>query len=92
MSAKIYELSEKLDTRNSKQVQDELNKLVDGDTDSLVMDFSKNTYISSAGIRVVLTMQKMLSKKGGELILKNVPGPVKEIFDVTGYSRFLNIQ
>ncbi len=40
---------------------------------------------------ILLGLQKKLNKAGGELRLVNVPDTVKEIFDVTGYSRFLNI-
>ena len=87
-----YFLSPRVDATNAKAVQADLEALVaDGVTD-LTLDFAENKYVSSAGLRAVLSTQKKLTKAGGSMRLINVPDSVKEIFDVTGYSRFLNIE
>ncbi len=59
-------------------------------TKKLVIDFSGVDYISSAGIRVLLSTQKKM-KEGRQMIIKN-PGPFcKQVFEVTGADIFLNI-
>ncbi len=57
---------------------------------SLVLDFEKLEYISSAGLRVLLAAQKNMSKQG-EMKLINVNDTIMEIFEVTGFSDILTI-
>ena len=57
--------------------------------DSVVADLADLTYISSAGLRVLLIIKKSLP--GNELILLNVNEPVKEILDTTGFSDLFTI-
>ena len=55
------------------------------------MDFANVQYISSAGLRVLLSAHKVMSKKGG-MKLRNVREDIMEIFDVTGFSDILDIE
>jgi anti-sigma B factor antagonist len=59
--------------------------------DSLVMDLEKLDYISSAGLRVLLSAQKTMSRRGG-MKLRNVNATILEIFDVTGFADILTIE
>ena len=61
-------LEGRLDTTTAPQLETELKAALDG-ADSLILDFEKLEYISSAGLRVLLSAQKMMSKKGGMKIL-----------------------
>ncbi len=90
-NAIVYEMPDKLTQANSKNHEENIKSVMDKDKD-LILDFKDNEYISSAGIRVILLMHRTCEKNGHELILKNVSGALTEIFDVTGYSRFLNIK
>lgn len=83
-------LEGRLDTTTSPKLEEELRGSVDGIT-SLVIDFEKLEYISSAGLRVLLSMQKIMNKQG-QMLLKNVSETVMEVFEVTGFSEFLNIE
>lgn len=83
-------LEGRLDTTTSPKLGEELRGSVDGIT-SLVIDFEKLEYISSAGLRVLLSMQKIMNKQG-QMLLKNVSETVMEVFEVTGFSEFLNIE
>ena len=56
----------------------------------LTLDFSKLDYISSAGLRVLLSAQKLMAKKGG-MTLRHVSEAIMEIFEVTGFVDILNI-
>ena len=62
-----------------------------GSVDSLTLDFSKLEYISSAGLRVLLSAHKVMSAKGG-MKVTNVNEIVQEVFEVTGFADILNIE
>ena len=62
-----------------------------GNAESLVLDFSKLEYISSAGLRVLLSAHKAMSAKGG-MKVKNVNEIVREVFEVTGFADILTIE
>ncbi|WP_028510095.1 STAS domain-containing protein [Ruminococcus sp. NK3A76] len=80
----------RVDTTTSAELGDMLNTAVD-ETDEITLDMEKLVYISSAGLRVLLTAHKAMSKKGGFLLLKNVNPDIYEIFEITGFANILNI-
>ena len=80
----------RLDTTTSPKMEEELQNSIDGITD-LVLDFGKLEYISSAGLRVLLAMQKIMNRQG-KMTLKNVGDVVMEVFEVTGFVDILNIE
>ena len=72
----------------------ELEKIIKENTDeieTLILDFASLAYLSSAGLRVILTAQKMMNKQG-EMIVKNVNETVNEIFEITGFCDVLTIE
>lgn len=86
----IVALDGRLDTMTSPELEKELKESMDG-AESLVLDFGKLDYISSAGLRVLLSAHKQMKNKGG-LTVKNVNEVVQEIFDVTGFADILTIE
>ena len=62
-----------------------------GDARHVVIDIAKVPYMSSAGLRILLTAHKTMLGKGGELQIANVQSAVREVFDITGFSDILNI-
>ena len=82
-------LEGRLDTMTSPELEAELNQSLAG-ADSLTLDFSKLEYISSAGLRVLLSAHKAMSAKGG-MKVTNVNEIVQEVFEVTGFADILNI-
>ena len=86
----VYALEGRLDTVTSPELEEDLKVSVEG-IDDLVLDLSKLDYISSAGLRVFLSVFKIMSKQG-EMKLINVNSTVKEILDVTGFSDILKIE
>ena len=58
---------------------------------ALTLNFEKLDYISSAGLRVLLSAHKTMSKKGGMRIV-NVNEIVNEVFEVTGFADILTIE
>ena len=89
-SAYTVAVAGRLDTMTAPQLEAELNGVL-GSADSLTLDFSKLDYISSAGLRVLLSAQKTMSRQG-EMKLINVNETIMEIFEVTGFSDILAIE
>ncbi len=89
-SALEIALEGRLDTVTAPELEAELNKSM-GSAETLVFDFTKLNYISSAGLRVLLSAQKVMSKKGG-MKVTHVNEVVQEVFDVTGFSDILTIE
>jgi len=87
----IVSLVGRLDTSTAPQLETELSGVY-ADAPALAFDFSQLDYISSAGLRVILSIQKSMSAKGGTLTLKKVCDDVMEVFDMTGFSSFLTIE
>lgn len=86
----VIALKGRLDTLTAPQLEEELNAGIE-DVTSLVFDFTELEYISSAGLRVLLSAQKTMNIKGS-MKVKNVSEEIREIFDVTGFSDILTIE
>jgi anti-sigma B factor antagonist len=83
-------LEGRLDTTTAPTLDDELKSALSGVT-ALTFDLEKLEYISSAGLRVLLSAQKVMNKQGN-MIVKNVSEEINEIFEVTGFVDILNIE
>ncbi|MBE5822509.1 MAG: STAS domain-containing protein [Butyrivibrio sp.] len=83
-------LEGRLDTTTAPQLDDELKSALEGIT-KLDFDFEKLEYISSAGLRVLLSAQKVMNKQGS-MVIKNVNEEIQEIFEVTGFVDILTIE
>ena len=86
----VIALEGRLDTMTAPELEAELNKSM-GDAETLTLDFSKLDYISSAGLRVLLSAHKVMLRKGG-MKVTNVNEIVQEVFEVTGFADLLNIE
>ena len=82
-------LEGRLDTITAPELETELKASLDG-VEKLTLDFSKLEYISSAGLRVLLSTQKRM-KTQGEMTVSNVNETIMEIFEVTGFNDILTI-
>jgi len=58
----------------------------------LVFDCEKLEYISSSGLRIILTAHKQITARGGKFILRNLTREVRSVIDLTGFSRILVIE
>lgn len=83
-------LEGRLDATTSPAVQEALLKVA-GEYADIELNFAQLTYISSAGLRVMLMMQKQVNRTGGTLRLSNVSPAVMEVFEMTGFSSILQI-
>ena len=83
-------LTGRLDTTTAPELEKELKASLDGVT-TLVIDMTALEYISSAGLRVLLSAQKTMNKQG-EMKVVHVGERIMEIFEVTGFSDILTIE
>ena len=78
-----------LDTNSAPELGREIEAL--SDIEILILDFDKLEYISSAGLRILLSTQKIMNKQGS-MVIKNVNEDVMDIFNITGFADFLTIE
>lgn len=83
-------LDGRLDTTTAPQLEAELKRSIGG-KESLVFDFLGLEYISSAGLRVLLSAQKVMNKQGG-MIIRHVNDTINDVFEVTGFCDILTIE
>ena len=87
----IVSVSGRLNTGTAPELDKELSEVVQG-TDSIVLDLQDLAYISSAGLRVVLSTQKAMNRKQGSLVVRNCKPEILEVFEMTGFVDFLTIE
>ena len=86
----ILELKGRLDTNTSVELE---NALKDEIKENLViLDFKDLEYISSSGLRVLLSLRKRLDSLNKKLEIHNINSVVKEVFTVTGFINILDIK
>jgi len=83
-------LEGRLDTTTAPQLESELKDSLEG-VSALTLDLAKLEYVSSAGLRVLLSAQKQMNRQG-EMKLIHVGETIMEIFEVTGFSDILTIE
>lgn len=83
-------LQGRLDTTTAPQLEETLQASLDGITE-LILDFADLKYISSAGLRIILGAQKIMSKQGSMKIC-HVSPDIMEVFEITGFSDILTIE
>ena len=86
----VFKLEGRLDTASAPSLEKELVSSLDG-VRSLILDFEKVEYVSSAGLRVLLLAMKLLHNKG-KMKLVHVNELVGEVFEVTGFADLLTIE
>ena len=83
-------LEGRLDTTTAPMLEAELKHSIVG-ADTLIFDLKDLEYISSAGLRVLLSAQKVMNKQG-KMVVRNVNEDVMEVFDITGFIDILTIE
>ena len=86
----VFTLEGRLDTSTAPELDRELKSSLDGVT-TLMLDMKELNYVSSAGLRVLLSAQKLMNKQG-KMTIRNANETVMEIFEVTGFSEILDIE
>ena len=87
----IVTATERVDGVTSPELESYLADLVKETTANIILDFSELKYISSAGLRVVLSMVKKLKTQKRDLFLSGLTGSVKDVFQLSGFYAILKI-
>lgn len=80
----------RLDTNTAPELEKYMSTNLPGIT-RLILDLEALDYISSAGLRVLLSLQKELSKQDG-MVIRHANEVVMEVFEITGFSEVLTIE
>ena len=86
----LFTQERRLDTVTAPELEQEFKAALEG-VSELTLDFEKLEYISSAGLRVLLSAQKTMNKQG-EMKLIHVSETILEIFEVTGFQDILTVE
>ena len=89
-SAMTIAVEGRLETTTAPELEAVVKSELDG-VSELTLDLSKLEYISSAGLRVILSAQKIMNNQG-KMVVTGANDIVKEIFDITGFSDILTIE
>ena len=81
----------RLDGSNAREFQDALDTVVSETERALILDFEQVSYISSAGLRVLLVTAKTLQGNGAELSLCSLDDPIREVFGISGFDSIIPI-
>lgn len=81
----------RIDTLTSPELKTQIEGALDGVMD-LVLDFAEVDYISSAGLRTLMTAQNWMDARGGSMVIRNASGNIVGIFKVTGLDSFLALE
>jgi anti-anti-sigma factor len=84
-STTVVTVTGRLDAITTPEYEKKILELIQSGDTLFVIDFEKLDYISSAGLRGLLVTAKQLKAKSGQVRFANVSGPVKEVFDMSGF-------
>ena len=87
----VFAIEGRLDTNTSPQLEEYVNKLYDSGIQDIVVEMANCDFVSSAGLRVIVTMQKHAAVKGS-LVFRNVVPDVMEVFRMTGFDSILTLE
>lgn len=89
--AVIHRLSGRLDTATSPAAEKTIMQALSPEQSRIVLDMREVAYVSSAGLRIVLLVAKQAKAAQGALALFGMQPGVREVFDISGFSRILSI-
>lgn len=87
----VVTLPARVDTTSASDVEAQFKGLLEEGSRRLVADFSASEYVSSAGLRVFLSVLKALEKDGGRMVLCAMQPFVSDVFDISGFSGLFTI-
>ena len=87
----VVDMDGRLDTSTSGDAHDEMVRIAQSGTKKIVLNLDKLEYVSSAGLRVILTAAKLLQTATGEMKICHANGVVNEVLETSGFNHLINI-
>ncbi len=87
----IISVTGRIDGMNAQEFHKNLDKEIGVSENPVVLDLGNLSYISSAGLRSILLIAKTLQGRKTKFILCSLPGPIKEIFEIAGFDKIINV-
>ncbi len=91
VEALVIKADGRIDGLNARQFQEDLTAEISEKDNTVILNFESLSYISSAGIRVILTTAKMLQRRRGRLALCSLTDSVREIFEISGFDQIIPV-
>ncbi len=89
---KVIVIEGRVDTVTAPDLEMKVSPIWAKPAITLVFDCEKLEYLSSSGLRIILTAHKQVTAKGGKFIMRNLTREVRSVIDLTGFSRILTIE
>ena len=87
----VAKVEGRIDGVNARDFEEALKAAISGDDSTVVMDLKGLSYISSAGLRVILLIAKTLRKRNAELMLCSLSDPIREVFEISGFDKIIPV-
>ena len=81
----------RIDGTNAQEFQKELETAVDTNARVVILDLEHVSYISSAGLRVILLTAKSLLKKNANFAVCSLSAQIREVFEISGFDKIISV-
>ena len=86
----IAKAAGRIDGSNAREFQDALETFLEGELNALVLDMEKLSYISSAGLRVILLVSKKLQRASAQFGICSLSDSIGEVFQISGFDKIIS--
>ncbi len=90
-TALIISVSGRVDSSNAREFEHALKSILESEQTTVITDLQELTYISSAGLRVLLLIAKQVWKNEGKFALCALAEPIREVFEISGFDKIVQI-
>ncbi len=87
----IAKVEGRVDGANAREFEDALEAAISEDDRAVVMDFEALSYISSAGLRVILLTARTLRERDREFVVCSLSDPIREVFEISGFDKIIPV-
>ncbi len=82
----------RVDGANAQEFQGELSEAIDPSDRAVILDLEEITYISSAGLRVILLTARALKRQNAELAVCSLSDAIREVFEISGFDKIIPVR
>ena len=81
----------RVDGANAREFQTALEAAIGDSERAVILDMTELSYISSAGLRVILLTAKTLQNQNAKFAVCSLSGPIREVFEISGFDKIISI-